>query len=140
MFKNEPVVVSIHVVGDVTGETYTGDFSFKPFLSCNDRIRADRIRRELLGANADEASEGASDRAWMVGQLAIRTTKSDDWWKSKEGGLQLIDENVLVAVYEAAMKVEKDAVARVKAKSDEAKKTLGDQVKAIESGKEADEG
>lgn len=105
--NQESFVVS--VVGDTTGELLTGKFSAKKRLSFNDQLRSDNFRRQMLGASPGEPTARAASMAQIFSQLLVRLIEAPSWWVDADEGRELEDENIVVDVYEKAMKVENDA-------------------------------
>ncbi len=122
----DPVGVSfeIHVVGDETQETFTGKFFAKEKLSWQDQLNIDRIRRELLGANAADADPVVFQRATVIAELSARISSSPDWWKTARGGLDVIDDNVVMEVYAKAQEVRAKWLDAQKQKGEAAKAAL----------------
>ena len=103
---------SISVVGEVTSETFKGNFSSKKRLSHMDRLRADQFRREYLGPTSrGDAGQVASTIAVALSDLRVRLVDMPKWWIESNYGADLEDWNVLMAVWESAVKVESDAKA-----------------------------
>lgn len=109
---------TISLEGEVTGEKWFGEFSAKKRLSHKDHLRKDQVRRELLGGQTGEASQRAASTAMILSELAVRLTKSPAWWGANGDGLEFEDDNIIGAVYDAAMKVEKDAAEARKKKAE----------------------
>lgn len=126
MANNEPVVFEIKETGDITGEQWFGSFAAKQRLSYRDQLKRDQIRRDLLGTDAANATQLARSQAEIFSELAVRLTKAPSWWTEAGNGLDLTDDNVVLAVYRSAMKVEQDALEELKKKSEEAKKALAE--------------
>jgi len=114
------VPFTISVVGNVTGETFKGKFSAKPHLSFRDELLQDKIRRELLGPDAEHASEAAKIQSFMFSQLAVRIVDAPGWWKDNGNGLDLVDDNVIAEVYQEVMRIEKEALKELQEKGDKA--------------------
>lgn len=115
------VQFKIHVVGTVTGKTWSDTFRAKQTLTFRDKLAADRLRRELLGDGGGADTEAAA-AALIVSQLSVRLTEAPEWWKNS--GLDMEDPNLLRAVYDAAMKVEDDYMAEVTKEGETAKAAL----------------
>lgn len=106
----DTVEFTISVIGETTGETLRGKFRAKKRLTHLDRLQRDQIRRDLLGATSPgTASAEAQSLALGLADLRVRLTETPTWWKDSNDGLDLADENALVAVYEGAQKVEQEA-------------------------------
>ncbi len=99
----------INVVGDTTGETQTGKFIAKKRLSFNDQMRRDNHRRQMLGEAPGEPTPRANSMATIFSELLVRLTEAPSWWVDADEGRELEDENVIVEVYDRALKVEADA-------------------------------
>ena len=117
----------IHVVGDETLETFTGKFRAKEKLSWSDQLNIDRVRRELLGVNAAEANVDVYRRATVIAELSVYLTETPDFWKTSRGGLDLIDDNVVMKVYDEAIAVREKWVKAQKEKGEKARAALAEQ-------------
>jgi hypothetical protein len=122
MIKDQAFTVS--VVGETTGETFRGEFRAYKFLTHRQQLMLDQKRRELLGANAETASVRARNQSEVFSQLFVRLSEAPKWWLESGNGMDLVDDNVMVEVFTAAMKVEEEAVASVRKKAEEAKESL----------------
>lgn len=117
-------VFSLHLTGDVTGETWDGEFAAKKRLSHRNHLTKDNYRRQLLGEAGGMPTDRAIEAAVMVSELEVRLVKWPEWWTTKGKGLDLEDDNVLAEVYAKALKVEKDAADAVKKRAEEKQKEL----------------
>jgi hypothetical protein len=122
----DPVGVQfeVHIIGDETGELFPGKFRAKEKLSWNDQLNIDRMRRELLGVNAAEALADVYQRATIIAELSARLTEFPDFWKNSRGGLDLVDDNVVLEVYKAAQDIREKWLTSQKEKGEVAKKKL----------------
>ena len=124
MADPQGVAFDVHIVGDETLETFTGKFRAKEKLSWADQLGIDRYRRELLGVNAAESTVEVYKRATVISELAAYLTEAPDWWKTSRGGLDIIDDNVVLKVYDEATKVREAWLKAQKEKGEAAKKKL----------------
>lgn len=115
---------AITIAGDTTGEQFAGKFKVRTRLSFRDQLRRDEIRRTLLGVDPSSASERADSASVMLSELSVRVIEAPSWWTNAEAGLELADDNVLREVYLAAIKAEKDLIASVTKKGEEAQADL----------------
>jgi hypothetical protein len=122
MIKDQAFTVS--VVGETSGETFRGEFRAVKFLTHRQQLILDQRRRELLGANPDSATVRAKNQAEVFAQLFVRLTETPKWWLESGNGMDLVDDNVMVAVFENCMSVEKNAIDELKKKAEEAKESL----------------
>lgn len=116
---------SIHVVGETTGETWTGDFTVKTRLSKIEQCLQDNAFRFYLGeSNPQYASVEVQSIATVLSQLKVRITKAPKWWEEAKQGERLEDDAVLKAVYDGAMKAEADYRKDLKERQDKARDEL----------------
>lgn len=109
---------SVHLIGDVTGETWTGGFTTKIWLSHRELLRIDQIRRQLLGETPSSPSVRAADTADMLSELQVRLVEAPAFWKDAGNGLDLVDDNLLQEVW---AKVQQAVARRVEARTKQAR-------------------
>ncbi len=120
------ITVPISVTGEVTGETLSGKFVFKTRLSHRERLAIDILRRQNLGPQPEGAipSAQAMASAQILANLEMRVIDAPSWWTNSANGQDLADEDVIIAVYNAALKAESDAISAIRKDADDAKKDL----------------
>lgn len=114
----------INEVGEESGNPFNGSFKVKTLLTRRDEFMADERRRSLLGSSPQEAANSLQAEAFMHGQLSVRLLEAPSWWKENGHGLDMTDLNVVVAVFTAAMKAEKDRKEKIKEASEVALKKI----------------
>lgn len=122
--SNNEASFTISVIGETTGEKWTGTFKCKIRLSLRDSITKDVIRRQLLGSNPQDADVLAADLANAAGELAVRITDSPPWWQGSNNGLDLEDTAVIVEVFNNATRLEREARESLQKKAEDAQKDL----------------
>lgn len=115
-FLNNSVTVNIHIIGDRTGNVYTGEVTIRKFLSHRQMLQKDQLLREYLKGDNVQIS-GQVARADQLSTCQTGIEKAPDWWKESNGGLDLYDDNVLVELFEQVFKVQKEAEDAVKARA-----------------------
>lgn len=116
---------TISVLGDKTNTTWAGEFSCKPLLSHRDELVRDSRKRELLGAvNPQFADPRALNQADVFAELFVRLTKAPSFWVESGNGLDLLDDNVVAAIYREVMRLEKEAFDAIKKQAETAKADL----------------
>ena len=136
-FDLDDAPFKIHVIGNRTKKLYTGDFRALRFLSHRLMMSKDRLRREFLsGPNMDTADQTEQRRAQALAECTVSITKAPQFWKDADSGLDLIDENVLVEVFEAIKKIQEDAVKENEVTDDEKKALQEDAKKKVSSPEE----
>jgi len=128
--KTRPI--SIHLQGDKTNETFTGTFHVLERLSHRLELLKDRKYRELLGSDLQNASEDNKLRAEILAELTVAFTVVPDWFKDSGWGMDLVDNNILVKIYEEILKARKDVMDELQIQAGEATLELK---KVVEAGK-----
>lgn len=109
----------IRIDGDING-TYMGSFRFKCFLSPTQKLAASREYRQLLGENPTLALTHEDNLAYALSQLKYRVISAPPFWTStaSQSGMagDVPDENVIMAVLDAAVGAELKYVAQLKKK------------------------
>jgi hypothetical protein len=118
----------VNLIGDTTGENQTGKFVAKKRLSFNDQLRRDNYRRQFLGAAVGEPTPRAASMANIFSELIVRLIEAPSWWVDADEGRDLEDENVIIDVFEKAMKIEAEAKAEVAKKAAGAGEELAEAV------------
>ena len=112
--KENTAKFSISEVGKVTGEKWIGDFVVKKHLSLRDFLTRDKLRKEYLGDKPEDSNFDAVNIAVAFSELGVRIIDAPPWWAASNGGLELLDGNVVMAILTQAMKIEEDAIKVVK--------------------------
>jgi hypothetical protein len=123
---------TVHVVGDTTGLTWSGEFRAKKRLSHKDHLRKDQVRRELLGGQPGVPGERALTTSMILSELAVRLTKVPGWWTENGDGLEFQDDNVIGVVYDEALKVEREAAEKTKKAAEKIQEQLREEAKKAE--------
>lgn len=129
--NNDPASFDIKMFGDITGEQWVGLFKAKKRLSYRDQLRRDQVRRDLLGNHPEAASALALSQAEIFSELSVRLIQAPSWWTEKGNGIDLEDDNVVIEVYQQAMKAESDALKELKEKGEAAKVKLAEEIKKV---------
>jgi len=119
----KPKNITVTLTGDVSKETFRGDFLVKTMLSHNDQFLVARKKRELLGDNKiSDLPLVLQQKSLIISELSARVLQAPSWWGSD--GSELIDNNVLVAVFEAAIEAEDEVMKKLQGDGQEAKRDL----------------
>ncbi len=114
-------IYELNEEGDISG-TYHGKFVFKCYLDPLSQIAADRLYRDLVGPNLQEANEKSKWLAFYLAHLKYRIIKSPPFWKT-EGSLvdgNISDENVISLIASKAFDAELLYKQSLKKKKEEA--------------------
>lgn len=140
--KGDTFAFSISQVGETTGEKFNWAFTAKRRLSIRDRIQKDSIRRSLVGDKPEFALPETVFRAEMLAHLSVSITDSPKAWRESGDGLDLYDDNVLLAIYDEINKGQAEVQAQVEAEAKETKEKLRKTArsKKVEEEDQKDEG
>lgn len=108
--------------GDING-TYHGVFKFKCYLTPTEVLSAGRDYRDLLGPSGNLAFTKEDNLAYTLSQLKHRVISAPPFWTSSLGvngyAGDIPDENVLDAIFDAAMTSQLKYLALLQNKKDE---------------------
>lgn len=110
-FQNEKSF-TIHIIGEVTGETFAGEFTAYKFLSSRLAFRKDQLLRSYL-AGENPMISGQVDGATKMAVVQTCLASSPDWWKESGYGLELLDLNVVDEVYKQIQDIQEEALKTV---------------------------
>lgn len=99
---------TIKVVGALTGEEWSGEFEFWTVLTHRQQMERDRLRREYLGARELEAPNRTRSQAEALSDLQVRIFKAPSWYVTSNQCQDLVDDEVLTAIYDMVIKAEND--------------------------------
>ena len=104
----DEVPFEISVVGDTSGDKWFGKFSAIRRLPHRLQMMRSRIRREMLGAFPEKASQRDIEQAVMLSELAVSITKAPKWWLETDSGQEMIDDNVIIELYNKIQSIRDD--------------------------------
>lgn len=111
----------IDVVGDVTGVQYKGEFTAKCVLNMAGK-HAMELEKTRLMADYANPSAGLAGIAISLATVRAKVIKGPEWWNSSNGGADLIDENVIFAIFDECIKIETEWKSLLKKRAEEAQK------------------
>ncbi|HLD91728.1 MAG TPA: hypothetical protein VI911_12075 [Patescibacteria group bacterium] len=120
----------INVVGENSKETYLGTFTVKCFLSPLEFVKADKLYRDLLGPDLQNAHSVARSTSFAFAQLQQRVIKCPPFWENKEiGGGHIKDNNVLSEVLELSFMAQDEFVKSKEREVEDMQKSLTDSIR-----------
>lgn len=125
-------IYTLNEEGDISG-SYRGTFVFKCYLSPLDTLAAGKLYRELLGSNAQEASDTERFIAFCLSQLSKRIIKSPPFWNTGDmlaGNIP--DMNVLSLILSKAVESEEAYKTQLKEKRTQALETAKNAATALQ--------
>ena len=95
----------VDVVGDTTGVQYKGTFTAKCVLNMAGRHAMELEKTRLMSDYANP-SAGLAGISITLSALRAKIVDSPSWWKDSDGGATIIDDNVLLYLYDEVNKLE----------------------------------
>ena len=117
--KNERTF-SIKVEGDTTGETFEGQFTTKCVLNMQEKHMKELEKTRMMSDYANPSAT-LSGIAEILSTIRTKLVKWPDWWANLDFGSKVLDENVVVSVYDEIQELERQWRTEVRKKVDEAK-------------------
>jgi len=121
--KNERTF-SIKVEGDTSGETFEGQFTARCVLNMSER-HSKELEKTRLMADYANPSGTLSGIAEILSTVRAKLTKWPDWWANLDYGSKILDENVVVQIYDEVQALEREWRSEVRKKVDETKAVDG---------------
>jgi len=108
MVIGEPVTFSFNVLGEITQQTWAGDFTVRPILSFAGIALVDADRRRFMGNPENESTVPDEIRsvAAMISQIKHRILKCPSWVTESSYLADMIDGNVLVDLFKKVIEIE----------------------------------
>lgn len=95
--KNEATFTIEHE-GETTGQKYEGKFTVRTALNMLQKHNLELEKTRLL-ADYSNPTDGLAGIALILSNLRVKIVDAPEWWKQSNGGLDVMDEDVLVLLY-----------------------------------------
>jgi hypothetical protein len=126
MTTNNSKSFSVQIVGENTGQVYSGEFTVIKFLSNRQHFLQDQLYRRYLGGDPTFADVESQARAKMMSEINAYCSALPDFWIKADAGIDIVDDNVLFGVYEKL----KEAFKEIAAEREEKVKAAATALKA----------
>jgi len=103
--KNEKSFIFDHI-GEITGKKYDGEFKVKCILSMFDK-RELELKKTQLKADSQNPTNLLSSISHILATLQVRIINAPSWWEQSLGGFDILDEDVVLALYDKVMEQER---------------------------------
>lgn len=113
----------LDVVGTDTGLQYKGEFTVKTILTIGERHSEELEKTRLLSDYANP-SDGLYGIATYLSKVRASVTDSPKWWKDTLDGAEILDENVIIALYDECVKVQTEWKLKLKEKAENTIETI----------------
>lgn len=91
--------------GEITGKKYDGQFLVKSLLNFGDKHQLE-LQKTLLQADTRAPTPGLRGIAQIIAELGVRVVNAPTWWEQSNGGRSIVDENVVLALYDKVLEQE----------------------------------
>ena len=119
------MTIEFDETGDPTGLKYTGDFLVKCALTISDKHKVALEKTRLMADSANPTGDLAGI-ALTLAEVRARVIKAPDWWSETERGANMLDENILLSLYDKCMDCEDSWRESIKTAAEAAKKAIED--------------
>jgi len=96
---------AISEIGDATGTLYEGTFVVRCILTISEKHQKEMEKTRLL-SDYSNPTPGLTGIAEILSTLRIKMIKWPEWWNELDRGVSILDENIIVALYEKTQDVE----------------------------------
>lgn len=124
MVLNDPKSFSIDVEGSITKRRYEGVFKVRPLLTHRQKLQRDEMKRQLLGAMPESATNDAFKTAVIFSKIWIHLVEAPSWWKDAANGIELLDEEPVSAVVDKIVDIENEVMGKIVQEGSKAKEGL----------------
>jgi hypothetical protein len=107
-----------------SGDSYVGTFKIRKRLSHAQNLRKDALRRELLGDSPAAATQDVLMSSLILATCQAHIIESPNWWSKSNGGLDLLDQEPLVEVFNKINEAQQKEAEGLQTKAEEAVKEL----------------
>ena len=115
--KNERTF-SIKVEGDTTGEVFEGQFTTKCVLNMTEK-HSKELEKTRMMADYANPSATLSGIAEILSTIRVKLVKWPDWWANLDFGSKMLDENVILAIYDEIKTLELQWKSEISKKTEE---------------------
>lgn len=123
---------TISEVGDVTQETFKAEFVTSTVLSGRQQLLQDQLYREYVGKDPQWADADIRRRCDIMATInSALQAPLPQFWRESNNGWDLLDDNVMLAVYAGVVKALNEEAEKRKKRTEESSKRLQ---KAVERG------
>lgn len=102
--KNE-AVFDLKYTGETTGREYEGRFTILCVLNMAQKHSLELEKTRLMG-NFANPTDGLTGIAVILATLRSKIVDAPEWWKQSNGGYEIMDEDVLVEIYNKILTAE----------------------------------
>lgn len=113
--------ISIDIVGETTGEHFKDDFVVHTVLNMASRHALELEKSRLLGDSLNP-TRMLSNISISLATVRHHIIKAPDWWTELGAGSLILDENVILDIYDKIVEAEREWRESIKKKAEDSKK------------------
>jgi hypothetical protein len=110
MIKDNDSSFTIKVADPTMPEPWYGEFRTLKRLTHRQILLRDKLRREYLGTNHQEAPDSEQNRAYILAHLAVSVVKAPTWWAESNQGLDLVGDAVIMELWRQVTKIQDETI------------------------------
>jgi hypothetical protein len=122
--KNEKTF-DLEIIGEDTNIKYSGQFTVKCVLNMSGKHSL-ALEKTRLMADYANPSRDLAGIAISLATIRAKIISAPAWWKNNDNGALIMDENVIMAIYDKCEEMEVQWRAELKAQAGEASKESGE--------------
>lgn len=110
MYKSLPTnqkTFDLDVIGETSNEQHKGQFVCKCVLNIAERHEME-LEKTRLSADYSNPSPGLAGIAAALATIRVKIISGPAWWVDSDRGAKLLDENVLLALFDAVNEKEQE--------------------------------
>jgi hypothetical protein len=117
--KNERTF-TISLEGDTTGEKFEGQFVTKCVLNMAEK-HSKELEKTRMMADYANPSGSLAGIAEILSTIRAKLVKWPDWWANLDFGSKILDENVVIAIYDEIQNLENEWRSEIRKKVTDSK-------------------
>jgi hypothetical protein len=106
-------------IGSVTGFEYTGTFTVRCALNIGQKHSIELEKSRLL-ADQRNPTAGLVNIAVALSEIRGRIIEAPSWWKDSSSGADLLDEEIVFAIFDKCIELAEQWASELKTKGEEA--------------------
>jgi len=94
-------------LGEITGNKYDGNFESLCVLSVGKKHELE-VEKTKLKLDFKNPTDGLESISYLLAVLKVRLINAPTWWEQSRNGFDLLDENIIIALYSKVMEGEEN--------------------------------
>jgi hypothetical protein len=112
---------TLEIVGEESGILYKGEFTVRSILSMSGKHSLELEKTRMM-ADFANPSRGLAGISISLATIRVKLIKAPDWWYELGDGADILDENVIIELYDRTVLIENEWRNSVAKQAEESKK------------------